>query len=70
MKREAPLVYSRFSSLFCVEVLKVLKIKMLVQTQYKSELLRQGKIYDINEETAKRWLLSKLAEPVKAGKIN
>lgn len=34
---------------------------MLVQSQYKSELLREGKVYDVKEETAKRWIESKLA---------
>ncbi|MGM0522975.1 MAG: hypothetical protein ACQER2_02870 [Bacillota bacterium] len=39
-----------------------MKVKMLVQSQYKSELLRLGKVYDINDDTAKRWVLSGLAE--------
>lgn len=39
-----------------------MKVKMLVQSQYKSELLREGKVYEINDDTAKRWVLSGLAE--------
>ena len=39
-----------------------MKVKMLVQSQYKSELLRLGKVYEINDTTAKRWVLSGLAE--------
>ncbi|SFL86721.1 hypothetical protein SAMN04487943_104403 [Gracilibacillus orientalis] len=38
------------------------KIKMLVQSTYNKELLRAGKIYEINDETAKRWQISKIAE--------
>lgn len=37
-------------------------IKMNVQTMYKGELLRAGKTYEVNEETAKRWIVSGLAE--------
>lgn len=40
----------------------MMKVKMLVQSQYKSKLLREGKVYEINDETAERWILSKLAE--------
>ncbi|GEM01300.1 hypothetical protein SAMN05421839_10912 [Halolactibacillus halophilus] len=39
-----------------------MKVKMLVQSQYKSELLRLGKVYEINDKTANRWVLSGLAE--------
>lgn len=39
-----------------------MKVKMLVQSQYKSQLLRLGKVYEINDDTAKRWVLSGLAE--------
>lgn len=37
---------------------------MLVQTMFRGELLRAGKVYDINKETAKKWLISKIAEEV------
>lgn len=40
----------------------MVKIKMNVQTMYKGELLRAGKVYDINEETATRWIVSGIAE--------
>ena len=42
-----------------------MKVKMNVQTAYRGDLLRAGKIYDIDESTAKRWIASKLAEAVK-----
>lgn len=38
---------------------------MLVQTTYNGQLLRQGKEYEIPEETAKRWDSSNIAEIVK-----
>lgn len=41
-----------------------MKIKMLVQTMFRGELLRAGKVYDINQETAQKWLISKIAEEV------
>jgi len=37
-------------------------IKMNVQTMYKGELLRAGKIYMVNKTTAERWIVSGLAE--------
>ncbi len=40
------------------------KVKMLVQSTYNKELLRAGKIYEVNEETAKRWQVSRIAEIV------
>ena len=40
------------------------KVRMLVQTTYQKELLRKGKIYDIADETAKRWKISRIAEIV------
>lgn len=46
------------------EVSIAMKIKMLVQTMYRGELLRAGKVYEINEETAQKWLVSKMAEEV------
>ncbi|AIF44222.1 hypothetical protein [Virgibacillus sp. SK37] len=42
----------------------MVKVKMNVQTAYHGELLRAGKVYEIDEETAKRWIVSKLAVPV------
>ncbi|WP_187371022.1 hypothetical protein [Gracilibacillus massiliensis] len=40
------------------------KVKMLVQSTYNKEVLRAGKIYEVNEETAKRWQVSTIAEIV------
>lgn len=37
---------------------------MNVQTSYHGELLRAGKVYDIEKEVAARWIASKLAEKV------
>ncbi len=37
------------------------KVKMLVQTTYNKQLLREGKVYEINDETARRWEVSKIA---------
>lgn len=37
-------------------------VKMNVQTMYKGELLRAGKTYIVSKETAKRWIISGLAE--------
>lgn len=48
-------------TIFLMEVYEM-KVKMLVQSQYKSELLRLGKVYEINDKTANRWVLSGLAE--------
>lgn len=39
-----------------------MKVKMLVQTMYRGELLRAGKVYEVNEDTAKKWIISKIAE--------
>lgn len=39
-----------------------MKVKMNVQSMYKGELLRAGKTYEVNEETAERWIISGLAE--------
>ncbi|ENH97273.1 hypothetical protein J416_04623 [Gracilibacillus halophilus YIM-C55.5] len=41
-----------------------MKIKMLVQSTYQDQLLRAGKIYEINDETANRWVVSGIAERV------
>lgn len=40
------------------------KVKMNVQTMYKSELLRAGNVYEVGEETAERWIISGLADEV------
>ncbi|CQR47566.1 hypothetical protein BN1058_01892 [Paraliobacillus sp. PM-2] len=37
------------------------KVKMLVQTKYNDQLLRAEKIYEVPDETAKRWDQSRLA---------
>ncbi|SET06339.1 hypothetical protein SAMN05216389_10525 [Oceanobacillus limi] len=42
----------------------MVKIKMNIQTAYRGELLRAGKVYEIEETTAKRWIASKIAEQV------
>ena len=41
--------------------MKMLKVKMRVQTSYNGELLRAGKVYEVPEDTAKRWHQSRLA---------
>lgn len=38
------------------------KVKMNVQTAYHGSLLRVGKVYEVDEETAQRWIESKIAE--------
>jgi len=38
------------------------KVKMNVQTAYHGNLLRAGKVYEVDEKTAKRWIESKIAE--------
>lgn len=43
------------------------KIRMLVQTTYHGELLRAGKVYEVEEEIAKRWLESGIAESIEKG---
>ncbi|MFC4404437.1 hypothetical protein [Gracilibacillus xinjiangensis] len=40
----------------------MIKVKMLVQSTYNGQLLREGKIYEVPEETAERWQVSKIAE--------
>jgi len=42
-----------------------MKVKMNVQTAYRGDLLRAGKVYEVDDSTAKRWIASKLAEAVK-----
>ncbi|GAA0446944.1 hypothetical protein GCM10008983_26100 [Lentibacillus halophilus] len=38
------------------------KVKMNVQTAYHGELLRAGKIYEVEESTAERWIAGNIAE--------
>ncbi|MFD1362138.1 hypothetical protein [Lentibacillus salinarum] len=38
------------------------KIKMNVQTMYHGDLLRAGKVYQVEDSTAERWIKSKIAE--------
>ncbi|HEY4602001.1 MAG TPA: hypothetical protein VIG73_12100 [Cerasibacillus sp.] len=42
----------------------MVKVKMNVQTAYRGQLLRSGKVYEVEESTAKRWIAAKLAEKV------
>ncbi len=49
---------------------KLIKVKMNVQTMYRANLLRAGKTYEINQETAERWMLSGLAEKVEEKEHN
>lgn len=42
----------------------MIKVKMNVQTAYHGELFRAGKVYEVDEKTAKRWIASKLAVAV------
>ncbi|MEC5422980.1 hypothetical protein QGM71_05640 [Virgibacillus sp. C22-A2] len=42
----------------------MIKVKMNVQTAYHGELLREGKVYEIDETIAKRWIASKIATPI------
>ena len=41
------------------------KVKMIVQTSYNGQLLRAGKEYDVADETALRWDVSRIAEIIK-----
>ncbi|WLV24043.1 hypothetical protein QR721_10405 [Aciduricibacillus chroicocephali] len=38
------------------------KVKMNVQTAYHGDLFRAGKVYEVDEATAERWIKSKIAE--------
>ncbi|WP_430790818.1 hypothetical protein VBD025_07465 [Virgibacillus flavescens] len=40
------------------------KVLMNVQTAYHGEILRAGKIYEIDDDIAKRWIASKIAAKV------
>lgn len=38
------------------------KVRMNVQTAYHGELLRAGKVYEVDDVTAERWIESGIAE--------
>ncbi|WP_404454508.1 hypothetical protein LG329_05770 [Virgibacillus necropolis] len=40
------------------------KVLMNVQTAYHGEILRAGKQYEIDDDIAKRWIASKIANKV------
>lgn len=42
----------------------MIKVKLNVQTMYKGELLRAGNVYEINQDTAEKWILSNLATKI------
>lgn len=42
----------------------MIKVRMNVQTAYHGNLLRAGKEYEIDEDTAERWIDSKIAAAV------
>lgn len=46
------------------EQMSTRKVKLNVQTMYRGELLRAGKVYEVSNVTAKRWIQSKLASEV------
>lgn len=48
----------------------MIKVKMNVQTMYKGELLRAGKVYEINKDTAEKWIVSKIASKVEDEESN
>lgn len=50
-----------FLSLKVEDEEKMAKVKMLVQTKYNDQLLRAEKVYEVPDETAKRWDQSRLA---------
>ncbi|MEJ8776570.1 hypothetical protein [Pseudogracilibacillus sp. ICA-222130] len=39
----------------------MMKVKMNVQTMYKGDLFRAGKVYEVTSETAERWIISGIA---------
>lgn len=45
-----------------IGAMKLVKVKLNVQTMYQGKLLRAGKVYEVNEKTAERWIASGLAE--------
>ena len=51
-------------------VFVLIKVKMNVQTAYYGELLRKGKVYDIERKTAERWIASKIANKVEESNNN
>lgn len=38
------------------------KVKMNVQTAYHGDLFRAGKVYEVDDSTAERWIKSRIAE--------
>jgi len=42
----------------------LIKVKMNVQTAYYGDLLRKGNIYEVEQQTAERWIASKIADKV------
>ena len=40
---------------------RMMKVNMNVQTMYKGDLFRAGKVYEVNSETAERWIISGIA---------
>jgi len=42
----------------------MIKVKMNVQSAYYGELLRKGKIYEIEKKTAQRWIDSNIAQRI------
>ena len=45
-------------------MLLMIKVKMNVQSAYYGELLRKGKIYEIEKKTAQRWIDSNIAQRI------
>jgi len=40
----------------------MVQVKMNVQTAFHGDLLRAGKVYEVDEATAERWIKSRIAE--------
>ena len=40
----------------------MVKVKMNVQTAYYGGLLRKGQVYEVEKDTAKRWIASNIAK--------
>lgn len=53
--------YCVFIELLRKGAVVMVKVKMLIQTQYKNELFRADKVYEVNRDTAERWHQSKIA---------
>ncbi len=56
------MLYLEKNNLCTEEFCKMIKVKMNVQTAYHGNLLRAGKVYEIDEAIAKRWIASNIAE--------